>query len=248
MSEKRGLAVISGASSGLGREIAVALGKRGHAVALLGRHRSTLEPVLALAGGVGMVCECDVRDGMSVARAAESALSAFGSPEVVVPAAGLAFIAPLEETSEDDFDSILETNLRGAFLLARAFRPARRQRERSWLIGILSVAGRRGFPGWSAYCASKWGLAGLLAALREEVRGTGVRISALYPGATATPLWDGLPATGTARRCSPRQVARAVCFVSTPDSAAVEEVVVSRRRKSLSRRTGSRAPPGPPFV
>lgn len=221
--------MISGAGSGLGREIAIALGKRRHAVALLGRHRATLEPVLELAGGVGMVYECDVRDAASIERAAKSALGAFGSPEVVIPAAGLALIAPLEETSADDFDSILETNLRGVFLLARAFLPAMRQRERSWLIGILSVAARRGFPGWSAYCASKWGLAGLLAALREEVRGTGVRISAVYPGATATALWDGLPGEwNRSAMLSVAEVARAVCFVlDAPDSAAVEEVVVS---------------------
>jgi len=101
-------------------------------------------------------------------------------------------------------------------------------RGRGWLIPILSVAARRGFPGWSAYCASKWGLAGLIAALREELQGSGIRITALYPGATDTPIWDRLPGEWNRNAMvPPREVARALGYVLDADpSTLVEELTL----------------------
>jgi NAD(P)-dependent dehydrogenase (short-subunit alcohol dehydrogenase family) len=99
-------------------------------------------------------------------------------------------------------------------------------RGRGWIIPLLSVAARRGFAGWSAYCASKWGLAGLVAALREELPGTGVRISALYPGATDTPIWDRLPGEwNRAAMVPPREVARALGYILDADPATLVEEV-----------------------
>jgi NAD(P)-dependent dehydrogenase (short-subunit alcohol dehydrogenase family) len=99
-------------------------------------------------------------------------------------------------------------------------------RGRGWIIPLLSVAARRGFPGWSAYCASKWGLAGLVAALREELRGSGIRITCLYPGATDTPIWDRLPGEWDRAAMVPaREVARALGYVLEADpSTLVEEI------------------------
>ncbi len=229
MSADAGLAVVSGAGSGLGREIALALGRRGHPLALLGRRMGPLEDVLAESGAAGAAWTCDVRDPAAVTRCVAAAVERFGAPQVVVPAAGTAFIAPIAETSPEAFDAVLETNLRGAFLLARACLPAMAARDRSWFVAVLSVAARRGFPGWSAYCASKWGLAGLIAALREETAGQGISIAAIYPGATATPLWDELPgAWNRASMIPAAEVARAVCFVlDAPAQARVEEIVVA---------------------
>ncbi len=228
----RGLAIVSGAGSGLGRDIALALARRGHPLALLGRHVESLQTVVRESGAKSenaAAWSCDVRDEASVERAVEEAIARFGPPEVVVPAAGTAHIAPLASTSTADFDAVLETNLRGVFLLARACLPAMRTRERSWLIAVLSVAARRGFPGWSAYCASKWGLAGLLAALREETAGSGVTITGLYPGAVETPLWDTLPGTWNRAAMLPSaELARAVEYVlEAPPSAKIEEILIS---------------------
>ena len=233
MSTARGLAIVSGAGSGLGREIALVLARRGHPLALLGRHLAPLQTVVTecstLASAAAAAWMCDVREESSVARAVEEAIARFGPPEVVVPAAGTAHIAPLESTATADFDAVLETNLRGVFLLARACLPAMRARERSWLIAVLSVAARRGFPGWSAYCASKWGLAGLLAALREETAGSGVTITGLYPGAVETPLWDALPGTWNRAAMIPAsELARAVDYVlDAPPAAKIEEILLS---------------------
>lgn len=222
------VAVVSGAGSGLGREIALELARREYTLALLGRRQTPLEETLDLAGAreSGLVLPCDVRDGVALERCAEEIRARWGGADVVVPAAGVVSIAPVEETSPDDFAAMIETNLTGAFLLIRALLPAMKERGWGWLIPILSVAARRGFPGWSAYCASKWGLAGLVAALREELKGTGVRITALYPGATDTPIWDRLPGEWNRDAMVPaREVARALGYVLDADpSTLVEEV------------------------
>jgi NAD(P)-dependent dehydrogenase (short-subunit alcohol dehydrogenase family) len=230
MTENAGVAVVSGAGSGLGREIALELARRGYDLALLGRRQAPLEETLGLAGAScrerAVILPCDVRDAVALERGAEEIRARWGGAAVVVPAAGVASIAPVEQTSADDFSNILATNLTGVFLLIRALLPAMKERGRGWIFPLLSVAARRGFPGWSAYCASKWGLAGLVAVLREELQGTGVRITALYPGATDTPIWDQLP--GEWNRGSmvpPREVARAIAYVLDADpSTLVEEV------------------------
>jgi NAD(P)-dependent dehydrogenase (short-subunit alcohol dehydrogenase family) len=218
------VAVISGGGSGIGREIALELARRGFALALLGRRVAALDATLAAAaevapwspaGGVapspeggiapspkggiapspkgGIALPCDVRDAAAVARAAAAVEERWGAAEVVVPAAGTAHIQPFEALTAEGFAATLDTNLTGTFLLLQALLPAMRRRGRGWIFPILSVAARRAFPGWAAYCASKWGLAGMVAVLREELAGSGVRLTAIYPGATDTPIWDGVP-------------------------------------------------------
>lgn len=221
------MAVVSGAGSGLGREIALELARRGYDLALLGRRQAPLEETLEAAAPCrGSILPCDVRDGVALERCAEEIRARWGGAEIVVPAAGVASIASVEQTSADDFSNILATNLTGAFLLIRALLPAMKERGRGWIFPLLSVAARRGFPGWSAYCASKWGLAGVVAVLREELQGTGIRITAFYPGATDTPIWDQLPGNwNRAAMVPPREVARALAYVLDADpSTLVEEV------------------------
>ncbi|HEX4962129.1 MAG TPA: SDR family oxidoreductase [Thermoanaerobaculia bacterium] len=228
MSEPRNVAVVSGAGSGLGREIALELARRSYDLALLGRRRQPLEETLALAEAAGAVLPCDVRDAAALERCAGEVRARWGAAEIVVPAAGIVSLAPVEQVTPDDFAAILATNLTGVFLLLRALLPAMKERGRGWIFPLLSVAARRGFPGWGAYCASKWGLRGLVEVLREELQGTGVRITALYPGATDTPIWDHLPGSwNRAAMVPPREVVRALAYALDADpSTQVEEVVL----------------------
>jgi NAD(P)-dependent dehydrogenase (short-subunit alcohol dehydrogenase family) len=225
-SAAQGLAVVTGGGSGLGREIALELGRRGHPLALLGRRREPLAEVLREAGGAGIALPCDVRDPAAVAAVAATVHDRYGAAEVLVPAAGVARIAPLVTTAPEDFAAVIQTNLTGAFLTLRAFLPAMRERGRGWIFPLLSVAARRAFPEWSAYCASKWGLAGLVAALREELKGSGIKVTALYPGATDTPIWEGMPGTwDRAAMVRPGEVARAVAWALDADPGTeIEEI------------------------
>jgi NAD(P)-dependent dehydrogenase (short-subunit alcohol dehydrogenase family) len=224
--ERRGVAVVSGAGSGIGREIALRLARRGHPLALLGRRLEPLEAVLTEAGGVGIAVVCDVGADEDLAAAACAVEERWGAASIVVPAAGVAAIGPLEEMETASFREMIDTNLTGASLLIASLLGAMKQRGSGWIFPILSPAARRGFPGWSAYCASKWGLAGLVAALREELAGSGVRITAIYPGATATPLWNGLPGSWDRARMVPvAEVGRAVVAALDGDPAALVEEI-----------------------
>ncbi len=221
-----GLAVVSGAGSGLGREIALALSRRGHPLLLLGRRLETLSETRSAAAGEALALACDVREPGQVAGVAALVAERWGAAEVVVPAAGVAAVASLEDTTPETFRRILDTNLLGVFLLFRALLPDMRRLGRGWLVPLLSMAATRGFPGWSAYGASKWGLRGLVAALREELRDSGVRVTAIYPGAADTSLWADLPGDwDRSRMIPPREVARAVLHALDADPlATVEEI------------------------
>lgn len=224
--ERRGVAFVSGAGSGIGREAALALARRGHPLALAGRRREPLEAVLAEAGGRGVALALDVRDDAAVADGLARAEAALGPVEVALPAAGVARIAPFVELTAEDLAATLGTNLLGAAHLFRACLPGMLERHRGHLLPILSVAARQGFPSWTAYCASKWGLAGLVAALREELKGSGVRLTAIVPGATDSTLWEGLPGQWDRSRMIPvAEVARAVVWaLEAGPGVEVEEI------------------------
>lgn len=208
-----GVALVSGAGSGIGREVALALARRGHRLALVGRRSAPLEAVLEAAGVAGRALALDVRDAAAMAVATAAVEAELGPIEVAVPAAGVARVAPFLELSAADFAESIETNLLGVAHLFRTCLPGMLERRRGHLVAILSVAARQGFAAWSAYCASKWGLAGLVAALREELRGSGVRLTSIVPGATDSPIWDELPGSWDRRRMIPAaEVARAVVW------------------------------------
>ncbi len=221
-----GVAVVSGAGSGIGREVALALARRGHRLALIGRRRAPLDEVLALAGGAGEAFDLDVRDQEALDSAAAAITRNLGAVDVVVPAAGLSRIGRFAEQSPADFDEVISVNLGGAAQLMRCFVGGMVARRRGALIPVLSVAARQGFPGWSAYCASKWGLLGLVETLRAELAGSGVRVVAVSPGATETAIWDNLPGSwDRTRMLAAADVARAVIWsLDVGGRMAVEEI------------------------
>jgi 3-oxoacyl-[acyl-carrier protein] reductase len=165
-----------------------------------------------------------VRDPAAVEQAVRAIHQRFGAAAIVVPAAGRVRLGPLAEISPAEFGDTVAVNLTGAFVLLRGLLPEMLRRGRGWIFVLLSVAARRAFPGWGAYGASKWGLAGLVASLREELAGTGVRLTAIYPGAADTGIWDGLPGSwNRAAMLPPREVARAVGYALDADPRALVE-------------------------
>lgn len=226
MTSRRGPAVVSGAGSGIGRAIALALAERGHAVAGCGRRSGPLEALAAELSTRGRMWVADVRLADEMAELADDVVGELGAPDVVVAAAGVARVGPFLEQAPEALEESLATNLVGVANLFRAFLPSMVERGSGTLVVLSSVAARRVFPGWSAYCASKWGLTGFVEALREELSGSGVRILTVTPGATASPLWDEVPGEWERDRMIPAaEVARAVVWgLDGGDDVAVEEI------------------------
>lgn len=229
-----GAAVISGAGSGIGRAAALALAQRGHPLVLLGRSAEPLTATLRVAGGKGIAVVADVRDASAVQGAVEQGIAAGFRPQVVVPSAGVARVAPFDELTPEIWRESLETNLLGAVFLYRACLPDLLERG-GHLFALLSVAAKKGFPDWSAYAASKWGLRGAVAALREELAGSTVRLTEIYPGATDSPLWERVPGEWNRESMiSPEAVAKAIVWALEADpTSSVEEIHLQPRGGNL---------------
>ena len=217
------LALVTGASRGIGAATARALAGAGARVARVARSLPDTRQ------GPWLDFPCDLTDAPQVEQLADRVLSAEGAPDVVVNNAGGFLLRALEDTTAQEFDAQLALNLRGAFLLARAFLPAMRAAGGGAFVSIGSVADHTGFPENAAYAASKYGLRGLHETLAAEYRGTGVRLTLISPGATDTSIWDpfaperrpGFPPRAAMLR--PEDVAAAVLFVaSQPDHVHVD--------------------------
>jgi NAD(P)-dependent dehydrogenase (short-subunit alcohol dehydrogenase family) len=221
------VAIVTGASRGIGAAIARLLAQRGWRLVLAARSGAELEE---LAGELpeAVAVPTDVTRAEDVQRLVETARVRFGRVDALINNAGLTHVAPFEQTSEEAFDRMMAVNVKGPFLCTQAVLPLMREQGSGEILNLLSVAAKRVFPEWSAYCASKFALDGLGKALAEELKGSGIRVGAIYPGATDSPLWDGvgpdIPRGGMMR---PEAVAEAVAFMlDQPASARLSELVL----------------------
>jgi len=195
------LAVVTGASRGIGRAIAALLVGAGAKV--VGCARQAVEEIIA----------CDVGRPADVERFAAEVLRRFGTPDLLVNNAGLVARAPLEETSLQNWDAVLDSNLKGTFLVTRAFLPAMRARRGGRIVNIASISGRQGTAGLTAYCAAKHGVVGLTRALAEELRPDGIAVNAVCPGSVDTDMLRvGMP--GARPAMSPEDVANVVIYLA----------------------------------
>lgn len=211
--------VITGASRGIGLEVARMMAAAGAWVGMVARSRDALAAAAAEVGGHAI--PADVGDPGGVHALANYVSELLGdAPDVLVSCAGAFALAQLAATEPEDFERQIAVNLRGPFLLVRAFLPGMLRRRSGHLIHVGSVAGRAAFAENGAYSASKFGLRGMHEVLLQEVRGTGVRATLVEPAATDTALWDavdyaahpGLPARDAMLRAE--DVARVVVFAA----------------------------------
>ena len=222
------IAVVTGAGRGIGRAIAVALARRGCDVALFGR---TVESLAAAAEDViaqgrrALAVPCDVSNADEVERAAARVLADLGVPTIVVANAGVVHRAPVESMTESEWDEVLDVNLKGTFLVARAFLPRMRDLGRGRFLAIGSISSTMGTPRQSAYCAAKWGTVGFMKSLAEELRGTGLQAMCVMPGSVDT---DMLKGSGFAPAMQPEDVAKTVAFLAldAPDAMNASSVEV----------------------
>lgn len=200
------LALVTGASRGIGRATALELARRGVALVLVGKpSRGLSETEAEVARRVPVAVEhCDLGDRDGVEAAARRVL-ARGVPDVLVNNAGVIERASVEETSPESWDHQLAVNLRAPFQLARAFLPGMRARKSGRIVNVGSISSTLGSPRAAAYAASKWALVGFTKSLAEELSDSGVVALVVLPGSVDTEMLAG---SGFAPRMSAGDVAR----------------------------------------
>ena len=230
-------AIVTGASRGIGLEIARALTGAGARLALLSRRRTELEKLAEGLGDSTVAVECDLRDQASVSAAAVRVREAFGgAPDIIVNNAGFFHVAPLHAMKVENFIATISTNLVGTFLVLHEFLAEMRGRGSGHVVTIGSAGDRQTFPENGAYSAAKFGLRGMHQVLRTELRGSGVRATLVSPSSVDTALWEGLDTeskdsafTSRSKMLSPRDVAGVVLFaVTQPATVNVDELRLSR--------------------
>lgn len=233
---KKPVVLITGASQGIGEAIAHVFAQevRGVQLALVARNEKKLKTVARAcakrAGGGAAAVEifaCDVSEEASVAAMTAAVTERFGAVDVLINNAGAFAMAPFLETSVAEFDRMVATNLRSAFLVTRAWVPAMVKRKRGDVFFMSSIAGLEAYPQSAAYCAAKFGVTGLAKVVRAETKAVGVRVCCVHPGATWSPSWS---ASGVApERIMPAaDVARAFLDVYRLTRTTVVEEIVLR--------------------
>lgn len=229
------VAVITGAGRGIGAAIARKLARLGATAVLCGRTQATLDSTaqsIYEAGGKAEVIPCDVTVLHQLEYAAARVDSTFGRVDILVNNAGVGgFHDPLHLLLPDDWDRILNTNLRGVYFAIRAFVPIMIRAYSGHIINISSLAGKNALPKGAAYAASKWGLNGLTYSVAEELRGNNIRVSVICPGSTETELG---PHTGKDpnRMLQPEDIAHAVAMLVTQATQSfVSEILIRPTQK-----------------
>lgn len=232
--------VITGAGTGVGRAIAIALAGQGWRLALIGRTQGTLEGTAAAAGLGGEDCLCcvvDVGHCAAVNEVAEKVLKLFGSVELLVNAAGTNTPKRrLSELSQEDYNRVVNTNLNGTYHVTQSFLPHMRKRKSGIIVNIVSDAALWGAPlAGCAYTVSKFGQRGLTQIINEEEGKNGIRACAILPGEIETPLLRLRPSPplpeSYASMLQPEDVAACVLLaVNLPSRAVVQELLIRPRR------------------
>jgi short-subunit dehydrogenase len=226
-------ALITGASSGIGKATALAFAKVGIDVALVSRSQDKLEAIATAAKEAGVQAKAYVLDLAKVdqVEAGIRAIAADFAPiDILVNNAGMGYTNPLSETPLSDWQRVIDLNLTSAFQCILGILPAMRQQQRGIIINVASIAGQQPFPTWGAYNVSKAGLIALSKTLAQEERSHGIRVVTICPGAVNTSLWDTDTVQVDLNRSAmltPEIVAQSILHtVMLPEQAVIESVTL----------------------
>jgi NAD(P)-dependent dehydrogenase (short-subunit alcohol dehydrogenase family) len=230
------IAVVTGASSGVGRWIAIKLAQQGWSVAAVARREDDLRETAKLAGEAGgriMAIPCDVADAKAIDAMARTVREKLGAVEVLVNAAGTNTPdRSLKVLSLETYRKVTEINLTGSYLCVQAFLPGMRERRSGTIINIVSDAAIQASPkAGAAYVVSKFGMRGLTQSINAEERPNGIRATAIFPGDIDTPLLKQRPTPPTDEQrklmMQPEDIADcAMLAINLPRRAVVEELLV----------------------
>ncbi len=227
-------ALVTGAGRGIGRSVAVRLAGLGAQVIVSARTDGEITEVageIEGSGGKAVAMKTDVSEEREVEALFTRIQEEFGRLDVAVNNAGVGLFGPLENFPVEEFDRVLAVNLKGTFMCCQQAVQMMKPAGRGYIINIASVVGFKGYPGQSAYTASKHGVMGLTKSLANEVQEDGIRVSAILPGGVDTRLVrDARPDLDSACLLSPDDVAQAVEYLlSLSDQAAVDQIYIRRR-------------------
>ena len=221
------VAVVTGGGRGIGAAVTRKLASLGASTVVCGRTLSALKhtaEVIVRSGGRCEALECDVCQLPAVEALARHVAQTFGHVDILVNNAGIGgFGGPLHQLPPEQWDAVLNTNLRGVYYCIRAFAPTMMRAGGGHIVNISSLAGKNALPGGAAYAASKWGLNGLTYSVAEELRGHNIRVAVVCPGSVNTDL---SPHAGkdAGKMLQPEDVAHVVAMLVTqaPQSFASE--------------------------
>ena len=235
------VAVITGASSGIGEATARALAADGHRLALLARRADRIQALATELGDHAIAIEADVTDRDSITAAAARVKTELGSADILVNNAGVMLLAPFSSDQRAELRQMIEVNLLGAITATEVFLDQLRDGGGD-LINISSVAGRTARPGNAGYAATKWGLNGWSEALRQELQ-PDVRVIVIEPGAVATELTDHITHAETKAGAeqmyeqtsiTAQDIAEVIAFaVSRPQSVSLNEILIRPTGQAL---------------
>ena len=229
----RRTAFITGASRGIGRACALAIGAAGHRVALAARQREKLDEVaekIRAEGGEPFVIEIDLADNSSITEAFKKTAQDFGRVDILINNAGVTKDGLAVRMKQVDWESVLTTNLSGAFYAIQQVLPGMMRERWGRIVNISSVVGEMGNPGQANYVASKAGLIGLTKAIAKEVGSRNITVNAIAPGFIETDMTGVLPAelkkkmideTPLKRMGAPADIAAAVKFLIGEEAAFI---------------------------
>ncbi|MBN8664217.1 MAG: SDR family oxidoreductase [Chitinophagales bacterium] len=221
--------VLAGATGDIGKQIARMLVQSGAQVLITGRNQ---EKLMQVAQGIGLGTDryhaADLSKSADIDALHQKAIQALGEVDILVNAAGIGIIKPIEQLSEAEFMQTLQTNLLGAFLLVKAFLPGMKVQKKGLIINIPGVLGKVPMAGAAAYAASKYGLTGMMQSIREELKRTDIRITNLFLGGVDSAFWDTIDLrVQRDKMIVAEEAARAVWFLcQQPASGVVSEMVL----------------------
>lgn len=233
MTQNKRRALITGASSGIGKATALAFAASGIDVALVSRSKDKLEAIATKAQETGVKAQAYVLDLAKIeqVKAGIEAIAAeFADIDILVNNAGIAYTNTLEATPLSDWQQVMNLNLTSVFQCIQGIMPVMRNQQRGTIINVASIAGQQPFPGWGAYSVSKAALIALSKTLAAEERQNGIRVVSICPGAVNTPLWDTDTVQVDLNRSAmltPELVAQSILHtVLMPEQAVVESITL----------------------
>jgi NADP-dependent 3-hydroxy acid dehydrogenase YdfG len=231
MKFKNKTVIVTGASRGIGKEVAIQLAKKGANTVLVARGKDDLKKLLNIITKMGaetMIVPADVSEEKEVEKVMKKAIKRFGKVDIVINNAGIGDFKPEEEVEDKERDDVMRVNVRGTFLLTKAVIPAMKKRKQGWIINIASDVSKRTFANGSVYCASKYAQHAFAESVRKEVSSFGIKVSNIYPGLVDTCFGDTKQGIKEKKDwLKPKEIAKAVLYIlDAPDYAVIDEIML----------------------